>query len=405
MPDGIELIEGGSVTSPQGYRAGGVYAGLKSAGEGVLDLGILVSDRPAAVAGTFSTNKILSPSVTVSKRQIESGESRGVVANSGCANCSVGEQGLLDAEDMTRLAAAHLGVHAEDLCVASTGMIGVELPMALIRQSIGSVELTDEGGEAFARSIMTTDSRPKHIAATFEANGQTYTIGGVAKGVGMIHPDMATMLSFITCDADVEHGFLRESLSRAVNISFNMIDIDGDQSTNDTVLLFANGAAGGAQIAGGSEGVESFQSALNTVAIYLAKELVRDGEGAGHVMEVTVDGAVSKSDAVCAAREISSSNLVKAMVHGRDPNWGRIMMALGKSGVELDESKIDIFINGIHIVHEGKAIPYYADAVISGMAAEEVSFRVSLNIGEASATGWGSDLTEEYVTFNSAYST
>ena len=405
MPDGIELIEGGSVTSPQGYRAGGVYAGLKSAGEGVLDLGILVSDRPAAVAGTFSTNKILSPSVTVSKRQIESGESRGVVANSGCANCSVGEQGLLDAEDMTRLAAAHLGVHAEDLCVASTGMIGVELPMALIRQSIGSVELTDEGGEAFARSIMTTDSRPKHIAATFEANGQTYTIGGVAKGVGMIHPDMATMLSFITCDADVEQGFLRESLSRAVNISFNMIDIDGDQSTNDTVLLFANGAAGGAQIAGGSEGVESFQSALNTVAIYLAKELVRDGEGAGHVMEVTVDGAVSKSDAVCAAREISSSNLVKAMVHGRDPNWGRIMMALGKSGVELDESKIDIFINGIHIVHEGKAIPYYADAVISGMAAEEVSFRVSLNIGEASATGWGSDLTEEYVTFNSAYST
>ena len=405
MPDGIELIEGGSVTSPQGYRAGGVYAGLKSAGEGVLDLGILVSDRPAAVAGTFSTNKILSPSVTVSKRRIESGESRGVVANSGCANCSVGEQGLLDAEDMTRLAAAHLGVHAEDLCVASTGMIGVELPMALIRQSIGSVELTDEGGEAFARSIMTTDSRPKHIAATFEANGQTYTIGGVAKGVGMIHPDMATMLSFITCDADVEHGFLRESLSRAVNISFNMIDIDGDQSTNDTVLLFANGAAGGAQIAGGSEGVESFQQALNAVSIYLAKELVRDGEGAGHVMEVTVDGAVSMSDARCAAREISSSNLVKAMVHGRDPNWGRIMMALGKSGVELDESKIDIFINGIHIVHEGKAIPYYADAVISGMAAEEVSFRVSLNIGEASATGWGSDLTEEYVTFNSAYST
>ena len=405
MPDGIELIEGGSVTSPQGYRAGGVYAGLKSAGEGVLDLGILVSDRPAAVAGTFSTNKILSPSVTVSKRQIESGESRGVVANSGCANCSVGEQGLLDAEDMTRLAAAHLGVHAEDLCVASTGMIGVELPMALIRQSIGSVELTDEGGEAFARSIMTTDSRPKHIAATFEANGQTYTIGGVAKGVGMIHPDMATMLSFITCDADVEQGFLRESLSRAVNISFNMIDIDGDQSTNDTVLLFANGAAGGSQIASGSEGVESFQQALNAVSIYLAKELVRDGEGAGHVMEVTVDGAVSMSDARCAAREISSSNLVKAMVHGRDPNWGRIMMALGKSGVELDESKIDIFINGIHIVHEGKAIPYYADAVISGMAAEEVSFRVSLNIGEASATGWGSDLTEEYVTFNSAYST
>lgn len=405
MADGIELIEGGSVTSPQGYRAGGVYAGLKSAGEGVLDLGILVSERPAAVAGTFSTNKILSPSVTVSKRRIESGESRGVVANSGCANCSVGEQGLLDAEDMTRLAAERLGVHAEDLCVASTGMIGVELPMALIRQSIGNVELTDEGGEAFARSIMTTDSRPKHIAATFEADGQTYTVGGVAKGVGMIHPDMATMLSFITCDANVRLGFLRDALKEAVNLSFNMIDVDGDQSTNDTVLLFANGAAGGTHIARDSEGAESFQQALNAVSIYLAKELVRDGEGAGHVMEVTVDGAASDDDARCAAREISSSNLVKAMVHGRDPNWGRIMMALGKSGVELDESKIDIFINGIHIVHEGKAISYHADSVISGMAAEEVSFRVSLNIGEASATGWGSDLTEEYVTFNSAYST
>ena len=405
MADGIEIIEGGSVTSPEGYRAGGVYAGLKSVGEGVLDLGILVSERPAAVAGTFSRNKILSPSVTVSKRRIESGVSRGVVANSGCANCSVGEQGLLDAEEMTRLAAARVGVSAEELCVASTGMIGVELPMGIIRESMGSVELTDEGGEAFARSIMTTDSRPKHIAATFEANGQTYTIGGVAKGVGMIHPDMATMLSFITCDANVEQGFLQEALSKAVNLSFNMIDIDGDQSTNDTVLLFANGAAGGTQIGSDSEEAESFQQALNVVSIHLAKELVRDGEGAGHVMEITVDGAVSKADAVCAAREISSSNLVKAMVHGRDPNWGRIMMALGKSGVELEESKIDIFINGIHIVHQGKAISYHADSVISGMAAEEVSFRVSLNIGEASATAWGSDLTEEYVTFNSAYST
>lgn len=405
MADGIEIIESGSVTSPQGYKAGGVYAGLKSAGEGILDLGILVSERPAGVAGTFSTNKILSPSVTVSKRRIASGVSRGVVANSGCANCSVGEQGLLDAEDMTRLAAAHVGVSAEDLCVASTGMIGVELPMALIRQSMGSVELTEDGGEAFARSIMTTDTRPKYIAASFSAHGHTYTIGGVAKGVGMIHPDMATMLSFITCDADVEQGYLQEALSEAVNLSFNMVDVDGDQSTNDTVLLFANGAAGGAQITSGSEASEGFQKALNAVAIHLAKELVRDGEGAGHVMEVTVDGAVNMADARCAAREISSSNLVKAMVHGRDPNWGRIMMALGKSGVELEESKIDIFINGIHIVHEGKAISYHSDSVVSGMAAEEVSFRVSLNIGEASATAWGSDLTEEYVTFNSAYST
>jgi glutamate N-acetyltransferase/amino-acid N-acetyltransferase len=385
--------------------AGGVFAGLKSPGEGVLDLGILVSDRPASVAGTFSTNRILSPSVTLSKQRITSGTAMGVVANSGCANCSVGEQGLTDADEMTQLAASHVGLGSEDLCVASTGMIGVELPMALIRQSVGRIELTEDGGEAFARSIMTTDTRPKFVAASFAADDQTYTVGGVAKGVGMIHPDMATMLAFITCDADVEGTFLRSALSAAVDLSFNMIDIDGDQSTNDTVLLFANGAAGGPKIDGTGPASVAFQETLTAVATHLAKELVTDGEGAGHIMAVTVAGATSEAAARAAAREISSSNLVKAMVHGRDPNWGRIMMALGKSGIELQESKIDIFINGIHIVHEGKAIPYFADAVVAGMTAHEVDFRVSLNIGDHSATGWGSDLTEEYVTFNSAYTT
>jgi glutamate N-acetyltransferase/amino-acid N-acetyltransferase len=406
MAAGVKILEGGSVTSPIGYRAGGVFAGLKTAGEGVLDLGVLVSDRPATVAGTFSRNKILSPSVTVTRSRLPSSNARGVVANSGCANCSVGEQGVEDALEMTRLAEAHAGVGTGEMMVASTGVIGAELPMALIRRTIGEIELTDEGGPSFARSIMTTDSRPKLIAAQFDAGEQTYTVGGVAKGVGMIHPDMATMLSFITCDASVPEGFLQESLSAAVDVSFNMVDVDGDQSTNDTVLLFANGAGGGDPITGAdSPGAAAFQEALTEVCTHLAKELVRDGEGAGHIMAVTVEGATSRSDARCAAREISSSNLVKAMVHGNDPNWGRIMMALGKSGIELQESKIDIFINGIHIVHEGKAIPYYVDAVVAGMVAPEVEFRVSLNIGDHSATGWGSDLTEEYVTFNSAYTT
>ena len=405
MAEGFELIEDGSVTSPQGYRAGGVFAGLKTPGEGVLDLGLLVSDRAANVAGTFSTNKILSPSVTVSKSRMARGTARGVVANSGCANCAVGEQGILDAEEMTQLAAEYVGVDAEDFCVASTGMIGVELPMALIRQSMDSIELSEDGGEAFARSIMTTDTRAKYFAASFEAGGRTYTIGGVAKGVGMIHPDMATMLSFITTDADVEGEYLQTALTNAVNSSFNMIDVDGDQSTNDTVLLLANGAAGGDCLDGTSDSSAAFEQTLSAVCTNLAKELVRDGEGAGHVIEVNVDGAKSDSDACLAAREISSSNLVKAMVHGRDPNWGRIMMAVGKSGIDLDESKIDIFINGIHIVHEGKAIPYFADAVSAGMAADEVGLKVSLNIGDGSARAWGSDLTEEYVTFNSAYST
>ena len=406
MAADVKIIQGGSVTSAKGYRAGGVFAGLKTPGEGVLDLGVLVSDRPATVAGTFSRNKILSPSVTVTRDRVPSATARGVVANSGCANCSVGEQGVEDALEMTRLAEAHAGVEEGDMMVASTGVIGAELPMALIRRAMGDVELTDDGGPAFARSIMTTDSRPKYIAAEFGVGERTYTVGGVAKGVGMIHPDMATMLSFVTCDASIPEGFLQESLSAAVDVSFNMIDVDGDQSTNDTVLLFANGAGGGDPISGAdSPGAAAFQDALTQVCTYLAKELVSDGEGAGHIMAVTVEGATSREDARWAAREISSSNLVKAMVHGKDPNWGRIMMALGKSGIELQESKIDIFINGIHIVHEGKAIPYYADAVVGGMSAHEVDFRVSLNIGDHSATAWGSDLTEEYVTFNSAYTT
>ena len=406
MTTGVELIDGGSATTPAGFRAGGVFAGLKSPGPDTLDVGMLVSDRPATLAGTFSQNKILSPSVTVSKNRIAGGMAQGVIANSGCANCAVGEQGLIDAEEMTELAAKHAGVSKEDMCVASTGMIGTELPMGLLRGAIPTIELTDDGGPAFARSIMTTDTRAKHIAASFEAGAATYHVGGVAKGVGMIHPDMATMLSFISCDAEIPADFLQESLSKAVDLSFNMIDVDGDQSTNDTVLLFANGAAGGAAITGpDSDGAAAFQEALTAVCIYLAKELVADGEGAGHIMAVTVEGAVSDADARCAAREISSSNLVKAMVHGRDPNWGRIMMALGKSGIELEESKIDIFINGIHIVQDGVAIPYSADAVVGTMSQHEVDFRVGLNIGDCSATAWGSDLTEEYVTFNSAYST
>ena len=401
----IEFDSEGSVTSARGYLAGGTFAGLKTPGEGVLDLGMLVSEVSATVAGTYSTNKILSPSVTVTKEKAADARARGVVANSGCANCAVGAHGFSDARAMSALAAEHAGIDEDDMLVGSTGMIGVELPMALIRRAIKNLELNSDGGEAFARSIMTTDSRAKHASVSFEIDGTTYAIGGAAKGVGMIHPNMATMLCYLTTDADVEAGFLQTALSHAVDLSFNMIDVDGDQSTNDTVLLFSNGAAGGTRISAESEYAGGFQEALDQIATHLAKELVRDGEGAERIFAVTVDGAVSTADARAGAREIASSNLVKAMVHGKDPNWGRLMMALGKSGIELDEPNIDIFINDIHIVHEGIAIPYYSDAVISGMNVAEVQFRITLNIGDATATAWGCDLTEDYVTFNSAYST
>jgi len=401
----IEIIKGGGVTSAKGFLAGATYAGIKSAGEETLDLAILASETPATAAGTFSTNKVLSPSVVLSRQRVAGGAARAVVANSGCANCCVGQQGLRDAEEMTALAAGHIGVAKDEVLVCSTGLIGVELPMALVRQSIGDIRPTVQGGGDFARAIMTTDSRPKQVAVSVDISGRRVTVGGAAKGVGMIHPNMATMLCFVTTDAPVESGFLRQALVDSVDASFNMIDVDGDQSTNDTVLVLANGAAGGPEIEAGSDAARAFQEALAYVCTELAKDLARDGEGAQRLIEAVVEGANTLGDARIAAREIASSLLVKAMVHGRDPNWGRVMMALGKSGIEFIESEVDVFIGGIHLVHEGVAIPYLKDAVISAMSVPELQIRVDVNAGDAAATAWGCDLTEEYVIFNSAYST
>jgi len=400
----IEIINGGGVTSASGFTAGSTYAGLKTEA-GVSDLGIILSDRPANSAATFTTNSIESPSVTASRKRKKTGISRGVVANSGCANCSVGSQGLTDAEELASLAASHVGVFGDDLYVASTGMIGVELPMALIRQNIVNITLSDDGGTAFAKSIMTTDSKHKERAVSFMHDGKTVTVGGAAKGVGMIHPNMATMLCFITTDADIDQKFLQSALSESVAVSFNMTDVDGDQSTNDSVIVLANGASGTEQIEEKSAGADTFVEALRYVCTELAKELARDGEGAQRLIEVIVEGAHTTEEARKAAREIASSSLVKAMVHGKDPNWGRLVMALGKSSIQLEEQKIDIFISDIHIVHKGIAIPYLKDAVVSAMNSEQVDFRINLNVGNSTATAWGCDLTEEYVIFNSAYST
>lgn len=401
----IQLIHRGGVASAQGFTAGGVHAGIKTAGDGVFDLGIVLSDSPASAAGVFSQNKVLSPSVTLSSRRIANGSARAIVANSGCANCSVGQQGLTDAEEMTALAAAHVDVDPEDVLIGSTGLIGVELPMALVRQNLGNIILSDDGGNRFARSIMTTDTHPKEVAVSAQIGGREVVIGGCAKGSGMIHPNMATMLSFITTDAAVEPSFLQQALKDAADASFNMIDVDGDQSTNDTLVALANGRAGGTEIRGGTPEGEDFQEALTYVCVELAKEMARDGEGATHLVEVTVEGTQTLQDARRAARKIVSSLLVKAMIYGRDPNWGRVMMALGNSGIEFEESDVDIFINEIHIVHEGMSISYLKDAVVSSMSEEEVRIRVSVGSGEGVASAWGCDLTEGYVIENSAYST
>lgn len=405
MSAAIQLIHRGGVASAEGFTAGGTYAGIKTAGVDALDLGMVASDAPATAAGMFSQNKVLSPSVTVSQRRIRNGSARAVVANSGCANCSVGKQGMWDAEEMTALAAAYLGVDAEEVLIGSTGLIGVELPMALVRQNLGNVSLSNDGGNRFARSIMTTDTHPKEVAVSTEIDGRDVVIGGCAKGSGMIHPNMATMLSFITTDAPVERSFLQQALQEAVSASFNMIDVDGDQSTNDTVIVLANGKAGGPLISGGTEGGEAFQEALTYVCVDLAKKMARDGEGATHLIEATVEGARSVEEARRGARKIVSSLLVKAMIYGRDPNWGRVMMALGNSGIDFEESNVDIFINDIHIVHQGMSISYLKDSVVSSMSDDEVRLRVRIASGGESGTAWGCDLTEAYVIENSAYST
>ena len=404
----LTIVEGGGVATAQGFQAGGVFAGIKTPGEDKYDLGLLYSDRDCTVAGTFTQNSIVSPSVTVSKDVVARGSARAVIANSGCANCSVGEQGLLDARDVATIAAGQLGVNADEVLVASTGVIGVELPMNIIRDYTPRIDVRngDDAGLEFAKAIMTTDTHAKHIAVRYEASdGSVVTVGGCAKGAGMIHPNMATMLCFTTTDADVEQSFLQSTLSDAVTLSFNQIDIDGDQSTNDTVAFLANGASGSPRVSGRDENSAKFASAVKLVNRHLAIELARDGEGARHLITAVVEGAESEVDARMAARSVVASLLVRTAVYGRDPNWGRIMMAVGKTGIPLVESQIDIFVNGIQIVAEGKAIAYNPQSVIAALDQHEVELRVNLSCGDGFGEAWGCDLTEEYVVFNSAYTT
>jgi glutamate N-acetyltransferase / amino-acid N-acetyltransferase len=402
----IASVPNGTITSARGFSAGGVFAGIKTPGADKLDIGLLISDQPCAVAGTFSQNSIISPTVTLSSARVGTDKRvRAVVANSGCANTAVGAQGLTDAKEMTELAATQLGVTAEETLVCSTGVIGVEIPMALMREYIPQVSTKDNGGNEFARAILTTDKRTKELAVSFDVDGVTHTVGGVSKGSGMIHPNMATMLAFTTTDANVDPAFLQSTLSAAVKLSFNQIDVDGDQSTNDTVLLMANGSAGGAEISGGDDASEAFAEAVLQVCKHLAIEIARDGEGATTLIEVTVEGAHTDDDALLAARECAASLLVKTAVYGRDPNWGRIFMAVGKAQIPLDESKIDVFVNDIQIVADGKAIAYNVQSVVTALGGDEVRLRVGLNVGDGYGQAWGCDLTEEYVVFNSAYTT
>ena len=396
-----DFLPSGGVTSPGGFLAGAVSAGIKYRPGTRLDLGILFSEKPCAAAAVFTTNKIKAAPVVLSCERLRMGKTSAVVMNSGYANACTGRQGLADAVEMTELAARRVGVKPENVLVASTGVIGAILPMERIRKAMNGIALTKEGGHDLARAIMTTDKGPKEVA--IKADG--FTIGGMVKGAGMIHPNLATLLGFLTTDAKVDADFLRRALSKAAAISFNMISVDGDNSTNDMVLLMANGKAGGGTIRKGTRKAAAFQRALNRVCVYLAREVARNGEGAAKLIEVKVCGALNSKDARLAARTIVSSSLLKTAVYGSDPNWGRVLAAAGRSGAALEEGKTELFIGGVCLVKKGTPLAYDEKAVVKHLDGREVYINLNLHLGSAEATAWGCDLTEEYVKINAEYTT
>ena len=398
----FELILSGGVSSASGFLAGAVHAGIKSTDE--LDLAILCSEVLCTAAGVFTTNQIKSAPIILSRRHIAKGQAQAVVVNSGCANACTGGQGLADALEMANLAAARLGLSPEHILVASTGVIGVPLPMDKIKTGILEIKPTRGGGQDFCRAMMTTDTRPKEIAVQVDAGGAKFTIGGAAKGAGMIHPNMATMLCFSTSDAAVSAEFLPVALQKAIDCSFNMISIDGDTSPSDCAFLLANGLAGNEPI--GFDNGDAFQEALNAVCTHLAKSIARDGEGATKLIEITVQGAADQAGARQAARTITSSPLVKAAIHGNDPNWGRIVAALGRSGAAVSEDKLDVYLNDVCIMKQGRPTSFSKQEMISALSnSDDVLIRLCLNLGDGQATAWGCDLSEEYVRINSEYMT
>jgi len=406
MAGPITHVDGGTITTARGFRAGGTFVGIKTYSEDKMDMGMLLSDTPCSAAGVFTKSTLVSPSVTVNRETLAAGAPvRGLVVNSGIANAGVGEQGYIDAKEMAAVAAAGLGVKPEEVLVFSTGVIGVELPMALINKGVGQIELSEDGGNQLARAMMTTDTKTKEAAVSVNLGGAAINIAGVAKGSGMIHPNMATMLCFVATDAAVEQDFLRSILPDVADNTLNMLTIDGDTSTNDSLVVLANGSAGNNPISAGGAGAESFKAALTEVLVQLTRQLAQDGEGATRLLVAEVRGARNTHDARLAAKTIASSLLVKSALYGADPNWGRLIMALGRSGAETVESQIDLYINDVCIMEGGRPVPFHRDAVVALMRSDEVTFGVNLNLSDGQATSWGCDLTEEYVVINSAYTT
>lgn len=398
----MKIIDG-DIASPQGFHADGIHCGLKRKR---MDLGWLYSEVPASAAAVFTTNQVKAAPVLINKEQIKHGKINGIVVNSGNANACTGEQGLQDGHEMIQLAAEKIGVPAEQMLVASTGIIGQLLPMDTIRLGIQALKLGETGdSEHFAEAILTTDTCKKEITLQAELAGQLVTMSGCSKGSGMIHPNMATMLGFITTDAAIEPELLQSLLSELTETTFNQITVDGDTSTNDMVLVLANGLAGNPTLQKGTEEYEAFKEMLAEVMTFLAKAIAKDGEGATKLIEVTTHGAVDDLAARMISKSVVGSPLVKTAMFGADPNWGRILCAVGYSGEAVDPDQLLITIGQQPVYQNGLPLIFNEADLSEYLKKDKIEIAVELAAGDGQGKAWGCDLTYDYVKINALYHT
>ncbi|MCL2184303.1 MAG: bifunctional ornithine acetyltransferase/N-acetylglutamate synthase [Treponema sp.] len=406
----MKEIKGG-VCAAEGFTAGGIRCGIKKGNSQKKDLALIYSLKPCIVSAMFTTNKVQAACIQVSKENISDRKLRAVIVNSGNANACTGDEGLAAAKRMAHLASNVLEVDAKDVAVASTGVIGVPLPIEVIEKNINALKASlrdDETGNADAlEAIMTTDTRKKEIAVEIEIDGKAVRIGAMAKGSGMIHPNMATMLCFITTDAAIDAAALEKSLNSAVKHSFNRLTVDGDTSTNDMVLIMANGEAGNKILTESDVDFSTFNKALEYVCIYLTRLMARDGEGATKLVTVTVTGASDDFIAEKLAKSAASSSLVKTACFGADANWGRVLCAMGYAGVDFNAEKTTVNFKSkagtIKVCQDGKSISFSEEKAKEILSEEEIEICISLEDGRGSAEVWGCDLTYDYVKINGDY--
>ena len=403
----MQTVDGG-VLAPKGFLANTASCGINSPKGSRKDLVLIDAGGTASAAGVFTTNRVQAAPVILSRDHLQTGMARAVVANSGNANACNGEAGMADAREIAGLVAGHLSVPASEILVASTGVIGRPLPMDVIRDGIReALDRQRLGSDRdAAESIMTTDTVPKSCAVRCDLEGSAAVVGGIAKGAGMICPNMATMIGLITTDAAIAPGALQSALRRAAGKSFNCITVDGDMSTNDTVFILANGAAENPVITRpDGDAYERFAEALEHVCTDLAKKIARDGEGATKLVEIRVQGARTDEDARTIGMSVANSALVKTAIYGHDPNWGRILCAVGYADAETDPDAIDLFLCGRQLTRDGRGLPLDEPAMREALSAGEIPVAIDLKLGDGAATVWTCDMSHEYVTVNAEYTT